>query len=181
MIIGIDPGLAGGVAALGGTGSQDVLKTWRMPVVEDSSGREIDTKAFKDILGEIYLNFGLIELAVMEKVSARPSQGTKCSPKQGSRGTFVFGGAYYTVRGMLRLFNVPRVYIPPQTWKSNVLVGCKNKDKADTIRFLQDRYPGINLLATPRSKVPHDGIADAICLAIYGWNSQQTPQKSQAE
>ncbi len=39
---------------------------------------------------------------------------------------------------------------------------------AAAIAFVSRRFPGVPLLATPRSRVPHDGIADAVCVAEYG-------------
>ena len=42
-----------------------------------------------------------------------------------------------------------------------------HKEKEGTIKFCQDTFPTVNLLATKRSKVPSDGLADAIALAVY--------------
>ncbi len=61
---------------------------------------------------------------------------------------------------------IPHLAVTPQAWKKAVLAGTA-RDKAAAIAFATRRFPGVPLLATPRSRTPHDGVADAVCLAEY--------------
>ncbi len=100
-----------------------------------------------------------VELGVIEAVGAMPGQG---------RGSiFHFGEGYGRWQGMLDALRIPYQVVRPQEWKRVVLAGTA-RDKVAAIDFVARRYPGVGLLATPRSRVPHDGMADAVCLAEYG-------------
>ena len=41
-------------------------------------------------------------------------------------------------------------------------------DKNTSIDLCKRLFPDINLLATPRSRKPHDGMAEALLIAEYG-------------
>ena len=97
-------------------------------------------------------------LVVVEKVGAMPGQGVTSM--------FNFGMGYGMWVGMLAALGFPYELVAPQKWKAAVLGGTK-KDKRAAIEYVQRRFPDVSLLATPRSKVPHDGMADAACLALY--------------
>ena len=100
-----------------------------------------------------------IELAVIEAVGPMPRQGVAS--------TFRFGYGFGLWMGVLAALRIPHQAVAPQAWKRVVLAGTA-KDKAAAIAFAARRHPDVSLLATPRSRVPHDGLADAVCLAEYG-------------
>ena len=68
--------------------------------------------------------------------------------------------------GILEALGIPYRLVTPQAWKKTVLAGT-TKDKSAAVQFCRRAFPGVSL--TPgRKRVPHDGMADALCLAEYG-------------
>ncbi len=142
--VGIDPGKSGGLAAIG-----DTIGAIRMPL----SGKDIDCRTVRDFLVD-----HRPDLVVIERVGAMPGQGVTSM--------FSFGESYGAVKGVVDAMEIPYILVLPKAWKKKVLAGTK-KDKAAAINFTRSRYPEINLLPG-KCRTPHDGIADAVCLAYYG-------------
>lgn len=151
VVAGIDPGLDGAVAILEG----DVLSLHATPVIKADKGgkRAFDLPAMKGLFGRVRP-----DLVVVEAVGPMP--------KQGVTSTFNFGMGYGCWIGILCGLGIPYQLVKPQQWQKAILSGTA-RDKQAAIEFVTRRFPGVSLLATPRSKVPHDGMADAACLALY--------------
>lgn len=154
LLLGIDPGLQGAVAALDPTGA--VMGTWPMPV----AGGEVHAAGLADLLRSLrcldaHQDIGRV---CLEKVSAMP--------KQGVASTFRFGCGWGMVRGVCAALAIPVTLVPPPLWKKRVLLGLPH-DKAGAVQFCASRWPSADLIL-PGCRVPHDGIADALCLAEYG-------------
>lgn len=153
-IIGIDPGAGGGVAVI----SPTIAKAVAMP----RAGKAIDWCELAIILDEFRVHanqYDLSAIAYVEKVHAMPKQGVSSS--------FTFGQNVGGIHGVLGALGIPMQLVTPQAWKKRVLAGTA-KDKAAAIAWCRQRYPSVDLLATPRSRTPHDGMAEALCLAHYG-------------
>lgn len=152
VTVGIDPGLDGGIAVLGGDGMVAIRVT---PVIAAGKGgkRKFDIPLMRDILAE-----SLPALVVIEQVGVMPGQGNVSG--------FNFGVGYGIWQGLFAGLGIPYQAVTPQAWKKAILGGTA-KDKQAAIQHVQRRFPGVSLLATPRSRVPHDGICDAVCLAIH--------------
>ena len=149
MWVGIDPGATGGVAVL----SKDRAEAIPMPTVAG----EIWILEIARLLKE--LSPGLV---VLEK--AQPMR--KGGRVQGVTSAFTYGMGFGAIRGMLETLEIPHRLVTPQAWKKVVLAGTA-KDKDAAINFVRRAYPAIDL--TPgRKRVPHDGMADAVCIAEYG-------------
>jgi crossover junction endodeoxyribonuclease RuvC len=144
-IIGIDPGQKGGLASVGGSN-----EATPMPL----AGKELDALAIANWIKEQNP-----DLVVIEKVHSMP--------KQGVSSTFKFGKGYGIAIGVVQALGIPLIFVTPQAWKGRVLAGT-TKDKAAAVSYVRSKYPHLSLLATSRSKVPHDGMADAVCIAEYG-------------
>lgn len=136
--IGIDPGKSGGIALIG----------------------EVEVEVYP------YSDEKLIEIA------GRCS-GEKCMccvesvhalPKQGVSSTFSFGKSAGFIEGVLRSFGIAYQLIPPQRWKKEFGL---NSDKQKSIEVCKKLFPQVNLLATERSRKPHDGMAEALLIAEY--------------
>ena len=69
--------------------------------------------------------------------------------------------------GAVRALGLPLERPLPQAWKRVVLAGT-DRGKAAAIAYARRRFPAAELLPTPRSRRPSDGIADALCLAEFG-------------
>ena len=147
MIVGIDPGQTGGIAYIDiVSGAADAIP---MPL----TGKEIDGHELANSLRGRSIN-----TVILEKVHAMP--------KQGVSSTFKFGMGFGLVIGVCEALGIPYRLVTPQAWKKVVLAGTA-KDKDAAVTFVRRAYPSINL--TPgRKRVPHDGIADAMCMAEYG-------------
>jgi crossover junction endodeoxyribonuclease RuvC len=154
LTLGIDPGRHGALAALDHAGA--VVGVWPMPV----AGGEVHAAGIADLLRSLrcldrHQDIGRI---CLEKVGAMP--------KQGLASTFTFGTGWGMVRGVCAALGVPVVLVPAAIWKKRVLLGLPH-DKAGAVQFCASRWPTADLVL-PGCRVPHDGIADALCLAEYG-------------
>ena len=154
LSLGIDPGLRGGVAALDPSGQ--AIGAWPMPV----AGGEIHAAGLADLLRSLrcldsHQDIGRV---CLEKVGAMP--------KQGVSSTFRFGTGWGMVRGVCAALGIPVVLVMPTQWKKQVLLGLPH-DKAGAVQFCTSRWPQTDLVL-PGCRVPHDGLADALCLAEYG-------------
>lgn len=160
--IGIDPGKSGGIAVLN--------KRFSPPTVECAvplplAGKEIDYAR----LGDLIYHYNELDLVVacIEKVGPmvhRRKDGSLA--KEGTVSMFTFGIGVGALYGIMAAFHIKTYKVAPQTWKKHVLADT-SRDKESAIAFCRMVYPDISLLATERSKKPHTGIADALCIATY--------------
>lgn len=147
IVLAIDPGMKGGVAMLD-TSLNKVLAS-PMPLI----GKELDYKRIHSTITSV-----TPDVIVIEKVHAMP--------KQGVTSMFNFGMNYGSLIALSAISSARLVLVTPQMWKKHVLAGT-NKDKDAAIQFCTHTYPSIELVQ-PKCRKPHDGVADAICLAHYG-------------
>ena len=145
IVVGIDPGLNGGLAVI----SEDHCAALPMMTI----GKELDVPGIV-----WWLRFHKPDLVVVEQVHSMP--------KQGVVSTFRFGVGLGVLIGIVGTMELPLRLVTPQAWKKVVLEGTA-RDKDAAIQHVRRAYPGIDL--TPgRLRKPHDGIADAVCLAEWG-------------
>jgi crossover junction endodeoxyribonuclease RuvC len=147
MIVGIDPGQTGGLAYIDTEGAS----SWAVPM--PVAGKEIDGHAIADMLR----NWGP-DTVYIERVHSMPGQGVAS--------TFKFGMGYGVIIGICDALGLPYRLITPQAWKKRVLAGTA-KDKDAAISFVRRAYPHVDLTPGAKRK-PHDGIADALCIAEFG-------------
>lgn len=155
--LGIDPGLDGALAVLPlPSHNPETLAT---PTVGQGK-RDLDMPAIRRWLENVEETHGEIRLAAIEKVHSMP--------KQGVASTFKFGMGFGKIQGILAGLQIPFILVSPQAWKASVLTGLNWKhNKAASIAYCGNRWPGVDLRRTERCKCPHDGISDALCLAVY--------------
>jgi len=144
-VIGVDPGQSGGVAFV----SDDTAEAIPMPLVgKEVSGRELAS----------WIGLRRPTLLVVERVGSMPGEGVVSS--------FKFGKGFGMILGVIEALGYSYRLVTPQAWKRAVLAGT-SRDKLAAIGYVHQMYPGIDL--TPgRKRTPHDGMADAVCLAEYG-------------
>ncbi len=156
-MLGIDPGLKGGLAAL--TRDGVITLTTPMPVTRGNGSKsEIDVPALASTLRGLVTEHG-VALVVVEHVGAMP--------KQGVVSTFTFGRGFGEVLGVVGTLGLPLELVRPQAWRKVVLAGA-GPGKAAALAYARRRFPRADLRATPRSWTPSDGICDALCLAEFG-------------
>ena len=159
--LGIDPGVSGAFAVIKSIGEVELV------------GLFPDRRILID-----WLKLGHTASAAVEKVSAMPGQGV-CS-------MFTFGYAYGIALGILEAHSVSHELITPQKWQDKVLdfqIPKEEKKENETKKehdarlrrntlarkkaitaFVLRRYPDLyHLLKIKKNQ----GIADAICLALY--------------
>ena len=143
-ILGIDPGLSG---ALG----------FYFPAVPDRAtaedlpvaGNEIDAATLACRIEQMNP-----DVAIVERVSARPGQGVSS--------TFKFGTAYGTVRGVLGALLVPMHLVTPSPWKRHYRLSAdKEQARALALRL----FPAT---AECFQRRRDHGRAEAALIARYG-------------
>lgn len=148
--IGIDPGMYGGIAIQFNKRKAVAIA---MPLGDD---KNIDIRKLHDWL-MLQLDYHLV-FAAIERQGAMPGQGVSS--------TFKLGFGTGMLHGMLHTMNIPFEVVDSRKWKNRVLKGTL-KDKQAAIDYSLSHFNYISLLRTPRSRTPHDGIADAICISEY--------------
>ena len=90
-------------------------------------------------------------------------------PKQGITSTFTTGMSFGLLQGVCVGLEVPVELVQARGWQKVMLAGMAQKDtKAASIKRCLELFPSVSLLATPRCKKPHDGMADALMIAEFG-------------
>ena len=154
--IGIDPGQSGGIALISPSGAETAPMPLHPKDQRKAWGSPIDWMSVFHILKK----WGTPGASVaIEQVHAMPGQGVTSM--------FSFGGNYTGLLTILQVLDLEYVLVSPRKWKNAVLGDFYSHDKAGAVAFCDSRYPDCNLLATSRSRVPHDGMADALCIAEY--------------
>jgi crossover junction endodeoxyribonuclease RuvC len=172
VAVGIDPGLTGGVAALGVQGGdREIVCTFAMPTRSlGGDKREVNARVLFDMLVRLRGDPGDPEpLVAIEKVGAMRKEGVV----QGVTSAFTFGAGYGKVLAVLEILGWPKIDPTPQMWQKLVLKG-RTPGKEASVAYCQSRYPDASLLPTERSKVPNHGLADALCLAEYAYRQRIT-------
>jgi hypothetical protein len=161
LVIGIDPGLDGGVAVLheqeGKTGAAVAV----MPTRPGPNGRrQVNAGALYAWLRSFSEGRAHPpDLVVFEQVHSKPTDG--------STSAFTFGKATGKALAVFEVLGWPLEEVTPQAWKAVILAGT-DKSKQAAIGWATSRFPGVSLVPTARSKKPHDGLAEALCLAELG-------------
>lgn len=144
LFIGIDPGKSGGIACI----DTETKIVYTVPY---------NSKALIDMCRAEGWN-GNTEhiMCCLEKVGAMPGQGVVSM--------FSFGQSVGYIKGVLESFRMPYQEITPQKWKREFGL---TSDKAKSAEVCGRLFPDVSLLATPRCKKPHDGMAEALLMAEY--------------
>ena len=156
ILIGIDPGLGGAVAAIN-AGSLEPLEVMDTPVVVSEGKRLYDIGGMADAIRHMSL-FG-DAVVILEQAQAMPGQGVSS--------TFSTGRGFGIWEGVLSALDVPYRTVRPSVWVKKVLAGTPGEGKARSIQFALRMFPGVEL--TPKgSRKPRDGRADALNMAFFG-------------
>lgn len=166
-VVGIDPGLDGGVALIELGKLGEVERLWVEPMFTKPGGttasgrksREVDCVKLSEWIT-------CTESMVDKKIQRVAVEAVHAMPKQGVTSTFNFGKAYGSILGVIGAMRYPLLSVTPQIWKKSILGGL-GKEKSDSIRFAMGLFPKEKFLASPACRVAHDGMAEATCLAEY--------------
>jgi 23S rRNA U2552 (ribose-2'-O)-methylase RlmE/FtsJ len=161
--IGIDIGNKGAIVVLNNL--DDDVHTEVMPLL----GNVLDIKSLCEIL-RVYKNHPchviIEDLRPLYKVSAK------------ANGSLMFSSG--AVEASLVALEIPFTKVSAKVWQKEMFVGVPNIKKLSSTKktMVNDTkamalcaakrlYPKVNLLATKRSKEPHNGIVDALLMAGY--------------
>lgn len=152
-ILGIDPGLNGGIVAIDGL---DVVYQKVMPTF---NRKDYDLGSILDLLSD-----PSVEFICMEKV--KNISGAKISQSS----TFKFGEGFGILRALIYASRVPHSLVEPQKWQKPLHLGINKKmgPKDRSLQAAERYFPGHSFKLSPGSKKPHDGLVDAALIALYG-------------
>jgi hypothetical protein len=155
LFAGIDPGLNGALVIIDAS-TDNIVFANPLPLIDspEKGRKDIDCFALNMYL-EIFKKD--IHTLALEKVHSRPMQGVVS--------TFTFGRVYGKIMACLELLGLSTILVPPSVW-TKALLPEGIKDKKGSIEFFKSRWEE-KLLFPGKRKLPHDGIADAGCLAEY--------------
>ncbi|MDC0426440.1 crossover junction endodeoxyribonuclease RuvC [Pelagibacteraceae bacterium] len=152
LIVGIDPGLSGGIAILE---DNKVKKMFDMPVMSDGkkNKRQLNSALLAQLIKE---NIEDIENSVMvvEQVNAMPGQGVTSM--------FNFGQTFGAIKGICAALELPIFFVRPAKWKKHFELINSSKDASRT--KVIEMYPSI---AEKLSKKKDVNKSDAILIARY--------------
>ena len=152
IIIGIDPGVSGGISILE---NKKVIEIFDMPTMIDGkkNKRQVNGSQVANIIKE-GLNFNKEVVVVVEHVNAMPGQGVTSM--------FNFGQSFGVIKGVCSALSLPIYFIRPTKWKKHFNLIKTNKDASRT--KVIEIYPEIS---SKLSKKKDSNKADAILIARY--------------
>ena len=155
VIIGIDVGKKGGFCKY--YIESDEILYWPMPI----QGKEYDIQEMIEILTP-YKDEEVIHV-IIENVHA--IQG-----RAGASSNFSFGLGKGILMGLVHALGHRYTLVTPVTWQKIAWEGVTRQadNKKTSLIAAKRLFPGKDFIATPRSRVPHDGIVDAALMAYYG-------------
>lgn len=152
-IIGIDPGISGGIALVEKTSDGIFLRgVWDMPTTCIAGGKR---KVNAPMLADIISRFPTTATVISEQVGAMPGQGVVSM--------FNFGRAAGIIEGVVAGVGLDLELVLPVKWKRVLdLIG---KDKNASRALAAEAFPK---QANSFSRVKDDGRAEAALIALWG-------------
>lgn len=142
-IIGIDPGLKGGVCLISDAGA---FYCYEMPVNKDG----IDARALRQIIAQHNNCIAYVEHA-------------QAMPKQGVVGVFTYGVGFGKILATLEICGIETKLVRPAVWKK--AMGLPKEKEAAVA--MAERLNPLGVFRTERGRLL-DGKAEALLIAVYG-------------
>jgi len=155
IYIGVDNGISGGLAIIQG---REILELIVMPIIVGSNNRnEYDTFSIIKILRKYQKD----SVMIIEKAQAMPKLGTVQA--------FSFGKLYGIILGLVCALKIPYIIVHSRTWQKEMFRDISfDNTKQASVMIAKRLYPQQSFLPTERSKKAHDGMTDALLIALYG-------------
>ena len=151
-IIGIDPGLSGGIAILE---NNKIKEIFDMPVMSDGkkNKRQLNSALLVQLVKD---NIDDIEdvVVVVEQVNAMPGQGVTSM--------FNFGQTFGAIKGICAALGLPVFFVRPAKWKKHFELINSAKDASRT--KVIEMYPHVSEKLSKKKDVNK---SDAILIARY--------------
>ena len=151
-IIGIDPGLSGGIAILDDLKIFDIYDMHIMSQGKKNKN-QLNSAQLVNIIKKNIIPSGDTFL-IVEQVSAMPGQGVTSM--------FNFGQTFGSIKGICAALNLPIFFVRPTKWKKHFDLINSSKDASRT--KVIEMYPSISPRLTKKKDVNK---ADAILIARY--------------
>ena len=151
-IIGIDPGLSGGIAVLK---NNSIKKLYDMPVMPEGkkNKRQLNSAQLAKLIKDnIDKNEEVV--IVVEQVNAMPGQGVTSM--------FNFGQTFGAIKGISAALELPIFFVRPAKWKKHFELINSSKDASRTKAI--EMYPSVS---DELSKKKDVNKSDAILIARY--------------
>jgi len=151
-IIGIDPGLSGGIAILD---NSKVIELFDMPVMPDGkkNKRQLNSALLVKLIKDNIKNLE-DTVMVVEQVNAMPGQGVTSM--------FNFGQTFGAIKGICAALGLPIFLVRPAKWKKHFELINSSKDSSRTKAI--EMYPFISERLSKKKDVNK---SDAILIARY--------------
>ena len=151
-IIGIDPGLSGGIAILE---NNRVLDIYDMPVMAEGkkNKKQLNSAQLVNILKD-YINSDEDIAVVVEQVNAMPGQGVTSM--------FNFGQTFGAIKGVCAALKLPIFFVRPSKWKKHFELINSSKDSSRT--KVIEMYPSLSGRVSRKKDVNK---SDAILIAKF--------------
>ncbi|MEK9544768.1 MAG: crossover junction endodeoxyribonuclease, partial [Pelagibacteraceae bacterium] len=122
IIIGIDPGLSGGIAVLD---NNKVLELFDMPVMADGkkNKKQLNSALLAKLIKESTSNTSE-SAVIVEQVNAMPGQGVTSM--------FNFGQTFGAIKGICATLELPIFFVRPSKWKKHFELINSSKDASRT-------------------------------------------------
>ena len=152
LIIGIDPGITGGISILK---NKKVLEVYDTPTMIDGkkNKRQVNGSQITNIIKEQLKNDNEV-MVVVEHVNAMPGQGVTSM--------FNFGQSFGVIKGICSALSIPIYFVRPAKWKKYFNLIKTNKEASRT--KVIEIYPEIS---NKLSRKKDSNKADAILIARY--------------
>ena len=151
-IIGIDPGLSGGIAVLE---NNKVLDIFDMPVMSEGkkNKRQLNSAQLVNLIKE-NINSNEEVAVIVEQVNAMPGQGVTSM--------FNFGQTFGAIKGVCAALGLPIFFVRPSKWKKHFELINSSKDSSRTKAI--EMYPS---LSNDLAKKKDVNKSDAILIARF--------------
>jgi crossover junction endodeoxyribonuclease RuvC len=152
-IIGIDPGLSGGIAILE---NNKVLNTFDMPVMSEGkkNKRQLNSAQLVTLIKKNINSNEEEVVVVVEQVNAMPGQGVTSM--------FNFGQTFGAIKGVCAALELPIFFVRPSKWKKHFELINSSKDSSRTKAI--EMYPALSNQLAKKKDVNK---SDAILIARF--------------
>ena len=151
-IIGIDPGLSGGIAILD---DLKIFDIYDMPIMSEGkkNKNQLNSAQLANIIKKNIISIEDTFL-IVEQVSAMPGQGVTSM--------FNFGQTFGSIKGICAALNLPIFYVRPTKWKKHFELINSSKDASRTKAI--EMYPKLSKELAKKKDVNK---SDAILIARF--------------
>ena len=167
ILVGIDPGLNGGIAIDGPMGVMALPMPTKLKTVNRRQRTRYDMLALRDKFQTIArMEDGPENIrCFIEQQNPMGAKG------RGAIGAFMSGQSYGQIIGMLWGLRIPYKAVLAQTWQRALSIP-KFQEYEDRKRYsvtlANEFFPDVSLMRTAKCTKGHDGMAEALLLLAYG-------------